>query len=433
MAAGNNCNETLIYSYRGRLSIVGCTIVLGLGTGVGNLLVIASVYFFKRLRSLSNFFLVSLAVADLLVGAVTVPLHSLSVFKWPVVGTTIGQVYDFITIVALTASSFSLAAVTYDRNLAISSPLQYASKMTKHKCRMIVFAVWTCSLLVSLPNFVTKELRPRSMYFVVFITISFLFPLIFLIIVQLRILHAIKRQLALININTVCTHSLKGERQSRIYKQQVLSDQNLHMKNINFMEPNISNANLPQKTEVILQKKSNNKFEEFQINVKDGESSKYMRSNTVTDANPSYPENKRQSIDSNIANTSKQDMTKPCMAERNQLNKKQTRFVIVKANGSSQKNKTKQMLKHRKYSITMIIVIGCFALCWLPNAVVIVIQALAQDICTVLQYEQIFYITMMISLGNSLLNPFIYCTRMGGFRIAFKKIIKCNCRGNDRV
>lgn len=162
MAAGNNCNETLIYSYRGRLSIVGCTIVLGLGTGVGNLLVIASVYFFKRLRSLSNFFLVSLAVADLLVGAVTVPLHSLSVFKWPVVGTTIGQVYDFITIVALTASSFSLAAVTYDRNLAISSPLQYASKMTKHKCRMIVFAVWTCSLLVSLPNFVTKEYGVRN-------------------------------------------------------------------------------------------------------------------------------------------------------------------------------------------------------------------------------------------------------------------------------
>ena len=43
---------------------------------VGNCLVIAAVYYTSKLRSVTNFFIVSLAVADLLVGVAVLPFSS---------------------------------------------------------------------------------------------------------------------------------------------------------------------------------------------------------------------------------------------------------------------------------------------------------------------------------------------------------------------
>lgn len=500
MTSGNHCNTTLIYSEAALRSIVGLTIAIGFGTGVGNLLVMASVYCFKNLRSLSNFFLVSLAASDLLVGTVIAPLYSLTSFKWPVVGTTVGQVYDFIVIFGLAASSFSLVAVTYDRHLAISSPLQYSSKMTLRTCRVILFTVWTCSIIVGLPNFITKELRPRSMYFIVFVTICFFLPLIFIVIVQIKILHAVKRQSDRFKFNKLSTYSpkentaietlsfkeraldykikkenasdkkalkrstmdqsgIKGstaihnrqktgtsgqytQRRSSINKnEQKQSDRNIQNESPTLQNEqagstkerseDISIINFSQKSHVILFTIQNHgKSKKIQTTGDDSKNNEYIltcseRSNISKDAHKRHSQRRTQ-------NTTFQDVnTESAYKEGAILNTKQTNIANVsKTNGLSHEiaTRTKQILKQRKYSLTMMIVIGCFALCWLPNVIVIMVQASAQDICAVIKYEQIFYITMVISLGNSLLNPFIYCTRMEGFRTAFKVILKCKCR-----
>lgn len=415
------CNATLYYSDNGLLAIVTCSIILGLGTAVGNFLVIASVYYFKRLRSLSNFFLVSLATADLIVGAITVPLYSLSAYDWPIVGTTVGQIYDFMAAVTLAASSFSLVTVTYDRHLAIYSPLRYRTVMTSHKCAMLVCIVWIFAFAVGIPNFATKNLRPRSIYLVVFVLISFLFPLIYITIAQIQIFKAVKRQLRFISENTsndsLAVNGVSAKEQTR----------NRIILNVK-MQPQCSSqeTKLPPNSvrNSIQRETKSSDHEDADVSICAAVSINRNVKGQSLESRSSYKSvstsNKKTTLcGCEFPTQNSQDGGPLEILQSNEL----SRDMVAETN--------KQILKRCKYSITMMIIIGCFALSWLPNFVLIIFQAASKDICTVVRYEQIYFVTLLISLVNSLLNPFIYCTRMRGFRIAFKTILKCKCRDNN--
>ncbi|GFR74235.1 octopamine receptor [Elysia marginata] len=86
------------------------------GAIFGNVLVISSVLRFERLRGITNFFIVSLAFADLLVAILVMPFNaSMEISgKW-VFGRTMCDIFNANDVLFSTASILHLCCISMDR------------------------------------------------------------------------------------------------------------------------------------------------------------------------------------------------------------------------------------------------------------------------------------------------------------------------------
>ncbi|XP_056586181.1 adenosine A2a receptor b [Triplophysa dalaica] len=115
----------------------------------GNVLVCWAVWLNSNLQSITNFFVVSLAVADIAVGllaipfAVTISTGFCSHFH--------GCLFIACFVLVLTQSSiFSLLAIAVDRYIAIKIPLRYNSLVTGQRAKGIIAVCWTLSVVIGL-------------------------------------------------------------------------------------------------------------------------------------------------------------------------------------------------------------------------------------------------------------------------------------------
>ena len=130
---------------------VGCGVCILL-TVVGNVLVIISVFSHKPLYCVQNFFIVSLAVADILVAVCVMPFHIVlfTIGEW-IFGEVLCNMWLTFDILMCTASILNLCAIAIDRYQAIHSPWTYAQKRTSRRVALMIGAVWTASAVVSVP------------------------------------------------------------------------------------------------------------------------------------------------------------------------------------------------------------------------------------------------------------------------------------------
>ena len=131
--------------------ILLCSVVLVLAAVIvaGNSLVIASVVTNRRLQTKTSAFITSLAVGDLMIGLVVIPLIVVSNTVGPAVehGLNYCHVTISVTIMLMFNSVANLGAVTFDRFLAVVNPLRYKSIMTKRVIVPIIASVWVFSTI----------------------------------------------------------------------------------------------------------------------------------------------------------------------------------------------------------------------------------------------------------------------------------------------
>ncbi|XP_040038118.1 adenosine receptor A2b [Gasterosteus aculeatus] len=124
----------------------------------GNILVCWAVAINTTLKNATNYFLVSLAVADILVGCLAIPFA---------ITISIGIHLDFYGclflacfVLVLTQSSiFSLLAIAIDRYLAVKIPLRYKELMTGKTAREIIAILWILSFVIGLIPFFGWNLK----------------------------------------------------------------------------------------------------------------------------------------------------------------------------------------------------------------------------------------------------------------------------------
>ncbi|KAG6454092.1 hypothetical protein O3G_MSEX008464, partial [Manduca sexta] len=124
----------------------------------GNLLVILVVTLSRRLRSITNFFLANLAVADLCVGVFCV-FQNLSIYLVPswVFGNFLCKMYQFIHSLSYTASIFILVVICTERYFAIIHPITCKQILTSTRLRLVILGVWVTSAAYSAPKFIWVE------------------------------------------------------------------------------------------------------------------------------------------------------------------------------------------------------------------------------------------------------------------------------------
>jgi hypothetical protein len=117
---------------------------------VGNTLVIISVFKFTKLRIISNFFIMSLAWADLLVAILVMPFsasHEI-VGHW-LFSVLACDIFNANDVLFSTASLLHLCCISMDRYIAITEPFHYEAKMTKKRVAIMLSCAWGASVLIS--------------------------------------------------------------------------------------------------------------------------------------------------------------------------------------------------------------------------------------------------------------------------------------------
>ncbi|XP_047516286.1 trissin receptor [Pieris napi] len=124
----------------------------------GNLLVILVVTLSRRLRSITNFFLANLAVADLCVGVFCV-FQNLTIYLIPswVFGDFLCKMYQFVHSLSYTASIFILVVICTERYFAIIHPITCKQILTSRRLRLVILGVWITSAAYSAPKFIWVE------------------------------------------------------------------------------------------------------------------------------------------------------------------------------------------------------------------------------------------------------------------------------------
>lgn len=113
----------------------------------------------KRLRNSQSYYKLSLAVADLMVGSVVIPLMIYLYIKTITRSSEKSETdnrfknfFGFISSLSLLCSGCTLIAAIYDRFMAISQPLSYNRHRALYRARIILVVLWaSTSMLCSFP------------------------------------------------------------------------------------------------------------------------------------------------------------------------------------------------------------------------------------------------------------------------------------------
>lgn len=113
-----------------------------------NLLVVISISHFRQLHTPTNALLLSLAVTDLLVGLLVMPIEGLRYIEtcW-LLGRLLCALTPYVSYCLLSVSVGSMVLISIDRYLAICDPLLYSSKINLTRAKLSICLCWACSLL----------------------------------------------------------------------------------------------------------------------------------------------------------------------------------------------------------------------------------------------------------------------------------------------
>nr|CAD2177756.1 unnamed protein product [Meloidogyne enterolobii] len=124
-----------------------------MATVFGNSLVVLAVFTKRYLRNPTGYLIVSLAVADLIVGLVVMPLNSLfemSRHVW-MLGLTTCDIWHALDILASTSSIWNLCVISLDRYMAGIDPIGYRDRVSKRRIVYCILFVWMVSACISFP------------------------------------------------------------------------------------------------------------------------------------------------------------------------------------------------------------------------------------------------------------------------------------------
>ena len=351
-------NQTFYLEYARLISLSVILFLIIIATIAGNVLVVTAVVIEHSLRHLTNYFIVSLATADLLIGITVLPFSATyEILGYWAFGPHICVMWCAIDVLCCTASILNLVAISVDRYLAISKPMLYPHLNTPKRVAGTILFVWLLATAISVPPLFgwrnerddpnQCNLTSGQGYVIYSALGSFYIPLIVMLFVYSQIYRVAVKQSA------------------KIKQGLVLGD----FKDTND-SPIVNHANGPRKES-------------------GGTTSSTLSSSTGQSQDVSLLARKAQ-------------------------------------NHVPWSKRLKRFAKEKKAAKTLGIVVGVFALCWMPFFLIYVIRELCTS-CTVT--EAVFDTFFWLGYCNSFLNPIIYPCLNRDFRKAFIRIFsKLSCR-----
>ena len=133
--------------------VIFMSLLTFIGT-IGNSLVICAVLLYRKLRRVRNVLITNLAVADLIVTTMIIPLSIAgAIVKRPFLDTIPCEIVAALTVTSCIASIYSIANIALERYIFMCHNHIYSCIYNKRKIPFIVMCIWLYAFLVDLPNF----------------------------------------------------------------------------------------------------------------------------------------------------------------------------------------------------------------------------------------------------------------------------------------
>ncbi|KAM9511957.1 alpha-1A adrenergic receptor-like [Salvelinus alpinus] len=323
--------------------VLGAFIVFAI---VGNILVILAVMTNRHLRTPTNYFIINLAIADLLLGTTVLPVSAtLEILNYWVFGRIFCDIWAAVDVLCCTASIMSLCVISIDRYIGVSHPLQYPSIVTEKRALLAMLGVWVLSVVISIGPLLGWKQPPspdntvclitEEPFYALFSSLgSFYIPLVVILSMYFRVYVVAKRTTKNLEAGVMRERMNTSELTLRIHKGSQVQD--------------------------------------------DSSSTGKGRANQA----------------------------------RSSLTVKLLKFS-----------------REKKAAKTLGVVVGMFTLCWLPFFLALPIGSFNPDFRPP---ETLFKVIFWLGYFNSCLNPIIYPCYSREFKLAFIRILRCQCHHRRR-
>ncbi|XP_010877926.1 5-hydroxytryptamine receptor 1D [Esox lucius] len=352
-----------------QVSVSAVLAVVTLATVLSNAFVIATIFLTRKLHTPANFLIGSLAVTDLLVSILVMPVSIVyTVSKTWSLGQIVCDIWLSSDITFCTASILHLCVIALDRYWAITDALEYSKRRTMRRAGLMITVVWVISISISMPPLFWRQAKANEevmeclvntdqIFYTLYSTFgAFYVPTVLLVILYGRIYVAAR---------------------SRIFKTPVSSGK---------------------------------RFTTAQL-IKTSAGSSLCSINSSASNQEGHVHLGEGGATVNGGGGGGGSAGSPLF----------TSSVKVKLADSVLERKRLCAAREKKATKTLGIILGAFIVCWLPFFVCTLVMAVCKD-CWF--HTVLFDVFTWLGYLNSLINPVIYTVFNDEFKLAFHKLIK---------
>uniref|UniRef100_A0A3P9C8C3 Muscarinic acetylcholine receptor n=1 Tax=Maylandia zebra TaxID=106582 RepID=A0A3P9C8C3_9CICH len=409
-------NQTLTFHDRINSALLGVFLgFLSLLTIIMNLLVLYAVKKEKSLHTVGNLYIVSLSVADLIVGTTVMPLNLVYLLEdeWKL-GRAVCQFWLIMDYVASTASIFSLFILCLDRYRSVRQPLKYLKYRTRGKASVMISGAWLLSMMWIIPilgwrSFTHVDLKPEeenkcdtdfrfvTWFKVITAVFNFYVPSVLMLWFYTYIYLAVRQHLR--------------DRERIIHPTDSFGEND-----------NGQNPQTPVKND------SKSPKRESEVLMKGSKTEKLLDQNTLEQTDPLEDADKNSKTALSRQPDCEVPQSQPSAPQDviledakldadNEITLRQAWQKFI--DQSRHRIHSLRIHKEHKAAKQLGFIIAAFLLCWIPYFIAFMVMAFCRE-CV---HHDLHMFTIWLGYINSTLNPFIYPLCNGNFKRVFKNIL----------
>nr|6J21_A Chain A, Substance-P receptor,Endolysin [synthetic construct] len=382
---------------------------------VGNVVVMWIILAHKRMRTVTNYFLVNLAFADASMAAFnTVVNFTYAVHNEWYYGLFYCKFHNFFPIAAVFASIWSMTAVAFDRYMAIIHPLQ--PRLSATATKVVICVIWVLALLLAFPAgyYSTTETMPsrvvcmiewpehpnkiyEKVYHICVTVLIYFLPLLVIgyayTVVGIRLWASNIFEMLRIDEGG----GSGGDEAEKLFNQDVDAAVRGILRNAK-LKPVYDSLDAVRRAALI-----NMVFQMGETGVAGFTNSLRM-----------LQQKRWDEAAVNLAKSRWYNQT-PNRAKR----------VITTFRTGTWDAYHEQVSAKRKVVKMMIVVVCTFAICWLPFHIFFLLPYINPDLYLKKFIQQVYLAIMWLAMSSTMYNPIIYCCLNDRFRLGFKHAFRC--------
>uniref|UniRef100_A0A8C1K9A4 Muscarinic acetylcholine receptor n=1 Tax=Cyprinus carpio TaxID=7962 RepID=A0A8C1K9A4_CYPCA len=374
---------------------------LSLVTITGNILVLVSFKVNKQLKTVNNYYLLSLAFADLIIGVLSMNLYTTYIImdRWAL-GNWACDLWLAVDYVASNASVMNLLVISFDRYFSVTRPLTYRAKRTTKRAMTMIGLAWSISFILWAPAilfwqyFVGERTVPPGECYIQFLSepittfctaiAAFYLPVTIMTVLYWRIYKETENRSK--ELAGLKGSGNQGSPEESMQKWYAHTQSRRTVFPRRFKKPSC-------KAPVLLNEEE------------DGEAVYSISENLHQDARPF-----RKGLDSK--------------ASKDQPNANDGKRFACKTKTQVNKRKKVSLVKEKKAAQTLSAILLAFIITWMPYNIMVLMNTFCDECIP----KTLWALGYWLCYVNSTVNPMCYALCNKTFRTTFRSILLCQWR-----